>query len=206
MIKAIETKYKGYRFRSRLEAKWAVFFDALEIEWAYEAEGFHVMGSDYEIRYLPDFYFPDIRAFVEIKPFSDPGQLLKSDVRKIMGLAAHGNLDILVLGGADFRLYRGFYVIGSQLPDPQFSVIDRLQFSTCILCGRAGLYVVPKEEGPSKFYCFNQSCHGRGGLQIKQAVEWHTPQVLEAMNAARSARFEHGETPKVRRGRLRKGS
>lgn len=25
-IKAIETEYKGYRFRSRLEARWAVFF------------------------------------------------------------------------------------------------------------------------------------------------------------------------------------
>lgn len=27
-IKAIDTYYKGYRFRSRLEARWAVFFDA----------------------------------------------------------------------------------------------------------------------------------------------------------------------------------
>ena len=32
-FKAIETKYKGFRFRSRLEARWAVFFDALGIEW-----------------------------------------------------------------------------------------------------------------------------------------------------------------------------
>ena len=30
-IKAIETYYKGYRFRSRLEARWAVFFDAAGI-------------------------------------------------------------------------------------------------------------------------------------------------------------------------------
>ncbi len=30
-IKAIETRYKGYRFRSRLEARWAVFFDALSV-------------------------------------------------------------------------------------------------------------------------------------------------------------------------------
>ncbi|MCB6994492.1 hypothetical protein LI177_13475 [bacterium 210820-DFI.6.37] len=27
-LKAIQTEYKGYRFRSRLEARWAVFFDA----------------------------------------------------------------------------------------------------------------------------------------------------------------------------------
>ena len=34
-MKPIETEYKGYRFRSRLEARWAVFFDALNIKWEY---------------------------------------------------------------------------------------------------------------------------------------------------------------------------
>ena len=32
-IKPIETVYNGYRFRSRLEARWAVFFDALGITY-----------------------------------------------------------------------------------------------------------------------------------------------------------------------------
>jgi hypothetical protein len=52
-IKAIETVYKGYRFRSRLEARWAVFFDALGIEWVYEPEGFELPDGS---RYLPDFF------------------------------------------------------------------------------------------------------------------------------------------------------
>jgi hypothetical protein len=39
-MKPIETKYKGYRFRSRLEARWAVFFDALKMGYKYEMEGF----------------------------------------------------------------------------------------------------------------------------------------------------------------------
>lgn len=52
MIKAIETRYKGYRFRSRLEARWAVYFDALELEWEYEPEGFDLGNGEY---YLPDF-------------------------------------------------------------------------------------------------------------------------------------------------------
>lgn len=51
-MKAIETKYKGYRFRSRLEARWAVFFDALGVVWEYEPEGFELGGG---VRYLPDF-------------------------------------------------------------------------------------------------------------------------------------------------------
>ena len=38
-IKPIETIYNGYRFRSRLEARWAVFFDALNIQCLYETEG-----------------------------------------------------------------------------------------------------------------------------------------------------------------------
>ena len=44
-IKAIETVYKGYKFRSRLEARWAVFFDALGVEWEYEPEGFELGGG-----------------------------------------------------------------------------------------------------------------------------------------------------------------
>ena len=54
-MKIIETKYKGYRFRSRLEARWAVFFDELGIEWEYEPEGFDLGDGTY---YLPDFRLP----------------------------------------------------------------------------------------------------------------------------------------------------
>lgn len=50
-IRAIETHYKGYRFRSRLEARWAVFFDALDLKWEYEPEGFVTAAGPY----LPDF-------------------------------------------------------------------------------------------------------------------------------------------------------
>jgi hypothetical protein len=39
-LKPIETHYLGCRFRSRLEARWAVFFEALGIKWWYEPEGF----------------------------------------------------------------------------------------------------------------------------------------------------------------------
>ncbi len=52
MIKAIDTSYKGYYFRSRLEARWAVFFDHLEIKYEYEPEGYILSTGE---RYLPDF-------------------------------------------------------------------------------------------------------------------------------------------------------
>ena len=62
-IKPIETFYNGYRFRSRLEARWAVFFDAARIRYEYEPEGYEVDG----IKYLPDFYLPDLDVHVEVK-------------------------------------------------------------------------------------------------------------------------------------------
>lgn len=81
MIKAIETRYKGYHFRSRLEARWAVFFDTLGVPWEYEPEGYG-RGAD---QYLPDFRlwrgsrrFPE-GLFVEVK--GDPEGLSREAQR-----------------------------------------------------------------------------------------------------------------------------
>ena len=63
-IKPIETVYNGYKFRSRLEARWAVFFDAAGIRYEYEPEGFRTENG---LCYLPDFYLPDEDMYVEVK-------------------------------------------------------------------------------------------------------------------------------------------
>lgn len=78
-MKAIPTRYKGYHFRSRLEARWAVFFDTAGITWTYEPEGF--LGED-GTPYLPDFLLslPDEEAFIEIKPTM---KLSAEDQRKL---------------------------------------------------------------------------------------------------------------------------
>lgn len=64
-IKAIETRYDGYRFRSRLEARWAVTFNAMGLDWDYEPEGFHTAKGE---MYLPDFHIKDFDTWIEIKP------------------------------------------------------------------------------------------------------------------------------------------
>lgn len=80
MIKAIETVYKGYKFRSRLEARWAVFFDSLGAPWQYETEGFELE----RVRYLPDFWMPRQDFWIEIKP-TEP----TDEERKKAGLLAN---------------------------------------------------------------------------------------------------------------------
>lgn len=62
-IKPIETLYNGYKFRSRLEARWAIFFDAIGLKYEYEMEGYNMDG----LRYLPDFYIPSLDRWFEIK-------------------------------------------------------------------------------------------------------------------------------------------
>lgn len=63
-VSPIETCYRNHLFRSRLEARWAVFLDALGIRWEYEKEGYQLDGLGY---YLPDFWLPNWGLWLEIK-------------------------------------------------------------------------------------------------------------------------------------------
>ena len=63
VIGAIETKYAGCMFRSRTEARYAVMFDTLGVEWQYELQGFDLPSGNY----LPDFFLPETETWVEIK-------------------------------------------------------------------------------------------------------------------------------------------
>jgi hypothetical protein len=67
MTEPIQTRYAGYLFRSRLEARWAVFFDALGLRWEYEPEGFVLPSGE---KYLPDFciHLRHGPLWIEIKP------------------------------------------------------------------------------------------------------------------------------------------
>lgn len=95
-IKAIETIYNGYRFRSRLEARWAVFFDALEIKYEYELEGFDLAPVPEQDRgggyYLPDFYLPQFEAWLEVKGKS----LTPEEEDKCVALHYQGEDPVLV--------------------------------------------------------------------------------------------------------------
>ena len=83
-MKAIETYYNGYRFRSRLEARWAVFFDEMNIKYEYEPEGFEEENEKgHKIRYLPDFYLPESKLYAEVKGTTYRGGIPKKDAIKM---------------------------------------------------------------------------------------------------------------------------
>jgi len=73
---AIPTAYNGINFRSRLEARWAVFFDLTGLEWEYEP-----IDLD---GWIPDFWVKipcdhsecsgSHELYVEVKPHMDFGK------------------------------------------------------------------------------------------------------------------------------------
>lgn len=61
---ALPTVYNGANYYSRLEAKWACFFENANIKFTYEAQGYSINDNT---KYNPDFYFPDYDIYGEVK-------------------------------------------------------------------------------------------------------------------------------------------
>jgi hypothetical protein len=95
-MKAISTIYKGGRFRSRLEARWAIFFDSIDIGWEYETEGFELDKT----KYLTDFKLlafgaNEVDLFVEIKPRRPNYE----EIKKCYEVSVGTNSDVLLICG-----------------------------------------------------------------------------------------------------------
>jgi len=90
--KSIPTIYNDVPFRSRLEARWAVFFDGLQTPWEYEPENYLTeLGP-----YLPDFYLPELDKFFIVKGDSLP----EEEERKCYEVARMtGKEVIMAIGG-----------------------------------------------------------------------------------------------------------
>lgn len=212
-IKAIETQYKGYRFRSRLEARWAVFFDVLGIQWEYEPEGFDLTDAyldhliqDYEVQlqwynegirdrppeepevdtslsmwYLPDFYLRGLDEWVEIKPYKDcqpwmddiRHQIFPKPLIVLFGLPGAVSTD---------QYYDSPPYAGAINCDSPYYLCE------CPDCGALGFQF----DGRSARNKHLPSCAAMTGDKGYNA---DSPRIIAAEKAARSARFEHGESP-----------
>lgn len=71
-IPAIPTRYAGVNFRSRLEARWAAFFDLLSWRWEYEPIDLAGYIPDFLVR-LPAFGRAPAPWLIEAKPVHDLG-------------------------------------------------------------------------------------------------------------------------------------
>lgn len=99
--KGIPTEYNGIRFRSRLEATWAAFFDLMGWRWVYEPTDLN--------GYIPDFFLRchanyGSNVVVEVKPASSEAEFLDA-IGKIKDGGWCGSYVVVGLGlmsSADF--------------------------------------------------------------------------------------------------------
>ena len=176
-IKAKETYYDGYRFRSLLEARRAVFFNNIGLE--YEMEGFDME----ECSYLPDFYIPSIDRWFEIK-----GQpLTVSEVQKCEQFCRrkdNENIKFSILIGAPKPL---------MLEEEDFSILGIREYT----------WQWPSQMYPSDTLLLAQGLTREEYYSRFLPAIWKVDGVddkllIRAIREARSARFEFGETPKGR--------
>lgn len=219
----IETAYRGYRFRSRLEARWAVFFDEIGVNWRYEVEGYVTDAGPY----LPDFILqiegrPPIYFEVKGASGEDVSYVCFDGAEKVVSFAK-------MIGE------RGVVVVAGDIPDPtqldEFDSIPDQWYEAGVptllrtAVGPWGEGVVSHWPGIwlSGYFFMVPDDHDerlRDGLGRVWADDYgmlianhgmkqerddgsryrqYFP--VEALRVARSARFEHGETPVYRGGR-----
>lgn len=169
MLKPIETTYNGYRFRSRLEARWACFYDALALPYAYEAEGYDLDG----LWYLPDFWLSTLNCWVEIK-----GQRPNAEeIKKATALANLGGRPVVLFAGEiDPRIVAGIAT------DKYYP--NSYAWASCAKCNHVDIIDVNAFKAVHCPIC-EKVCLFR----------FSSPLLRKAYDVARSARFEHGEQP-----------
>jgi hypothetical protein len=203
-IKAIETQYKGYRFRSRLEARWAVFFDALGIEWEYEKEGYDLGEAGW---YLPDFWLPEIQVWIEIKG----GNPTNEEMVKAENLCRGTQNSVVIFSGNPwFNIARAYYMIddNEELWDASFYFdslendgydFEKKDGHGCYYQGTYTWGLTWNSTGnPHAIQDFSEKNERKFGLicLVEGEDSRDAQRCAFAYAAARSARFEHGETPR----------
>jgi hypothetical protein len=218
-IAPLETRYAGYRFRSRIEARWAVFFTRLGLDWEYEEQGFKVHWAGDPVartsgsvdawpdvqhppgyvektqptRYLPDFQLPGLGLYLEVKP-AMPHLIDPEGVKRWQRFAGEVALE--------WDRGRTAMLCG---PIPNPDTVDEYgpprpyewYEQTVVMLGdwHAAWCSCPSGDH------FDIQFQGRGGriqCGCPRILDDHyrtgnDPRILNAYAAARSARFEHGE-------------
>ena len=196
-IKAIETVYNGYKFRSRLEARWAVFFDAVGIKYEYEPEGITLSDG---VLYLPDFYLPQFYSYFEVKRKGIKGTEEGNEAIRKISDGSHSDTwaGIICFGDPydhDMTIYcqdisedsagsyEGHVVFGyyPKTKTPMLFAWDDYR-DRAFLSAFADGHTIPMQTDCEHQYLSNP---------------FVTKEIINAELMARQARFEHGETPKI---------
>jgi hypothetical protein len=171
-----------------------VFFDAVPVAWSYEPEGFELAGGQ---RYLPDFWLPELRLWLEVKGARDDAEV---DAWREFAAAADPDLELPAEDLDPDRPirplpdpWRGRALLAyGDIPDPRRPAAGDTEsmltlgdfwyrWTRCLSCGQLGAEWEGRAE---RLPC---------PCEIPETYNAEDPVLLRAYAAARRARFEHGD-------------
>lgn len=153
---AIPTTYAGTNFRSRLEAKWAAFFDLCAWPWHYEP--LDLAG------YIPDFILtpPHAPILIEVKPLLTCTEQTAADAITKIEKAGWDN-EALIVGA----------IIHKDLETPTIGLLRQdgswadAYLHHCQKCGHMSFH-----HSEQTFFCRINGCyHGDGFLGVPEGWE-----------------------------------
>lgn len=203
-MEAIETEWRGYTFRSRLEARYAVMFEEMGLDWRYEIQGFHLEDGR---RYLPDFWLPELELYVEIKgvePGRDTELLLRDFGHPVILFVGLPDLeDRFPRPGVDGVLYTFSISEHSEGGGMPFVAESHLMY--CRECENWVVDVRPESDKLLRGECrlvYRANGRAQWGPHCEHGYQDSQPggqrigyRAENAAETAKSARFEHGEDP-----------
>lgn len=149
-VRPIEAQYRGIRFRTRLEARWAIFFDNLGTAWEYDPEGF-VLPSG---QYWPDFrlscslrYGPWVKV---APPYGEGPEDLRLLSELCEGTCMYGFLLSGPPGGMRaHHVHKEGGVVSDELDDFLGCLgVDRVSYQRAADCANAAHFLVYVDGGP----------------------------------------------------------
>jgi len=183
MITPLQTKWNGILFRSRTEARWARFFDELQIPYEYEKEGY-ALSSGW---YLPDFWLPEQDCWFEVKgsnPTEKEQQLMWQLCRGTgkLGFIHAGPPPILE---GNYRVDRWAVMYEARLDEEgnwKNGMDHPFYWCECRYCGALGLQF---EGRSARIVC----CKANSDSLEDKAYSHDSRKLIAAYSAARSERF-----------------
>jgi hypothetical protein len=176
-IEAIPTTYKDVQFRSRLEARWAVFFDQVKIAWEYEPQKLALKWGG---KYIPDFWLPHSLEYfaekgwglwLEVKPTMD--QVEESIVQLIDVCKATKHNGLLCIGEPIPGRYEFWkFKVGNEIDRPDYGELWFTQKGLTFQGGRhSSLYSLCNGYRFSSYPCFYYDPYDAYGIAMGYQFE-----------------------------------
>lgn len=171
MIRPLDTQYRGYNFRSRLEARWAVFFTTLGIVFEYENQGYSLDGTFY----LPDFWLPNQNCYVEVKPYTP---IIDDEYRAHRLSLEMGVRSFIAFGAVPYPIGANKFDNDSMWGYDAGNYLKNNLWCRCPICKTYNI----AHEG----YAYRLPC---GCTEDTTLQTWDYRSILQAYQYARSERF-----------------